>query len=93
MLPASRSRGAQKRSLGGAADEEDGADGAVWLFLLEGGAEAVAAGVTVQAEGAGIVSHGAPVGKYQDRRLGAVVKGLTGVSPMTGVKLNLTQRS
>ena len=31
----------------GAADEDDGADGAVRLFLLKGGSEAVDAGVTV----------------------------------------------
>ena len=58
--------------LGEAADEEDGADRAVWLFMLEDGAEAVAAGVTVQAEGARVVGHGVPVGKDQDRRLGQV---------------------
>ena len=38
---------------GGAADVDDGADGDVWLLLLERGAEAIAAGFTVQAEGLG----------------------------------------
>ena len=32
----------------GLAEKHDGADGAVGLFLLEGGAEAVQAGVTVE---------------------------------------------
>ena len=43
---------------GGAADENNGTDGAVGLFLLESGAEAVAAGVAIQAEGAGVVGDG-----------------------------------
>ena len=58
------------RVQGGAANKQDGPDGVVWLFLLEGGAEAVAAGVTVQAEGAGVVSDGVVVGKNQDRGRG-----------------------
>ena len=32
---------------GGATDENDGADGTVWLFLFEGGGETVNAGVAV----------------------------------------------
>ena len=52
----------------GSADKRDGEDGAVGLFLLEGGTEAVQAGVTVQAEGAGVVGDGVPVRVDQDRR-------------------------
>ena len=40
---------------------------AVQLFLLEGGAEAVASGVTLQADGAGVVGDGVPAGEHQDR--------------------------
>ena len=58
------------------ADEEDGADGAVGSFLLEGRAEAIAAGVAVQAEGAGVVGDGVPVGEDQDRISGKVVENL-----------------
>ena len=58
------------------ADEEDGADGAVGSFLLEGRAEAIAAGVAVQAEGAGVVGDGVPVGGDQDGMGGEVVKNL-----------------
>ena len=45
-------------------------DGTVGLFLLEGGAGAVQAGVTVQAEGAGVVVDGVLVRVDQDRRTG-----------------------
>ena len=61
---------------GGAADENDGADGAVRLLLLEHGAEAIAAGVTVQAEASGIVGNGILVWVDQDRRGGEVVEKL-----------------
>ena len=54
----------------GSADKHDGADGAVGLFLLEGGAEAVQAGVTAQAEGAGVVGDSVPVRVDQDKRTG-----------------------
>ena len=50
------------------ADKHDGADEAVGLFLLEGGAEAVQSGVSVQAEGAGVIGDGVPVRVDQDRR-------------------------
>ena len=67
-----------KRQLeGGAAAENDAADGAVRLLLLERGAEAIAAGVTVQAEGSGIVGNGIPVWGDQNRRGGEVVKKLS----------------
>ena len=52
------------------ADKQDEADGAVGLFLLAGGAEAVQASVTVQAEGAGVVGDGVSVWVDQDRRTG-----------------------
>ena len=55
---------------GGSADEHAGADGAVGLFLLEGSAEAAQAGVTVQAEGAGVVGDGVRVRVDQHRRTG-----------------------
>ena len=54
----------------GSADKHDGADGAAGLFLLEGGAEAVQAGVTAQAEGAGVVGDSVPVRVDQDKRTG-----------------------
>ena len=59
-------------------DEGDGADGAVWLFLLKGGAKAVAAGVTVEAEGAGVCfcRRRRPVGQDQDRRGGEFAEDL-----------------
>ena len=46
---------------GGVAVENDGADGVFRLLLLDRGAEAIAAGVTVQDEGSGIVGNGTPV--------------------------------
>ena len=46
------------------------------MFLLEGGAEAVAAGVTVQAEGTRVVGDGVPVGQDQDRRGGEFAEDL-----------------
>ena len=49
---------------GGAADEDDRAGGAVRLFLLEGGAKTVYAGVAVEAERARVV---VPVRVDQDR--------------------------
>ena len=61
---------------GGAADENDGADGAVRFLLIERGA-AIADGVTVQAEGSGIVVNGIPVWVDQDRRGGKVVEKLS----------------
>ena len=53
MLPASRSRGARERSAFRVTRlvKRMGRTGPVWLFLLKGGGEAVAAGVAVQAEG------------------------------------------
>ena len=53
-----------------AADKHDGADGAVGLFLLEGNAKAVEAGVAVQAERAEVVGDGVPVRVDEDRRGG-----------------------
>ena len=46
---------------GGAADEDDRADGAVRLFLLEVDAKTVYADVAVEAERAGVVGDGVPV--------------------------------
>ena len=60
------------------ADEEDGADGAVGSFLLEGRAEAIAAGVTVQAEGTQIVGNDIPAWADQDRRGNEVVEKAVG---------------
>ena len=62
---------------GGAADENDGADGAVRLLLLERGAEAIVAGVTVLAEGSGIVDNGIPVWVDQHWRGGEVAEKLS----------------
>ena len=59
------------------AEENDGADAAVRLLLLELGVEAIAAGGTVQAEGSGIVGNGIPVWVDQDKRGGDVVKKLS----------------
>lgn len=61
---------------GGAADEEDGANGAVRLFVVEGGAETVYVGLAVQAEGAGVVGGGVPVGIHQNRGSGEFVENL-----------------
>lgn len=47
---------------GGAAEKYDGADIAVRLLLLESGSKAIAAGVTVQAEGATAVGGGISAG-------------------------------
>ena len=55
---------------GGAADEKDGADGAVGLFLFERCTETVDAGVAVEAEGAGVVGDSVPVRVDQDRGCG-----------------------
>ena len=52
---------------GGAADEDDRADGAGRLFLLEGGAKPVYAGVAVEAKWGGVVGYGFPVWVDQDR--------------------------
>ena len=46
------------------------------MFLVKGGAEAVAAGVTRDAEGAGVVGDGVPVGQGQDRRGGEFAEDL-----------------
>ena len=51
---------------GGAADEDDRADGAVRLFLLEGGAKTVYATVAAEAERAGVVDDGVLVCVDQD---------------------------
>ena len=59
------------------ADENDGADGAVRLLLLEHGAQTVATGVTAQAEGSGIVGNGISVWVNQDRRGSEVVEKLS----------------
>ena len=64
------------RVQGSAANKQEGSDGAVWLFLLEDGAEAAAAGVTVLAEGAGIVDNCGVVGENQDRGGGELAKNL-----------------
>ena len=53
------------------------------MFLLEGGAEAVAAGVTVKAEGAGVVGDTVVVRKNQDWRISRTV------ASMAGMKMNL----
>ena len=58
----------------GVTDEQGGSDGAVWLFLLEGGAEAMAAGVTTQAEGARGVDDDVVFGENQDRRGGELTE-------------------
>ena len=62
---------------GGAADENDGAGGPVRLLLLELGAEAIAAGVTVLTEGSGIVGNGIPVWVDQGWRGGDVAEKLS----------------
>ena len=61
---------------GGAADEHDGADGAVRLFLLEGGAKDVQAGVGVQAERAGVVGDSVSVRVDENGRGGEFLEEL-----------------
>ena len=53
----------------GATDEDDGADGTIGLFLLEGCAETVDAGVAVKAKRAGVVRDGVRVRVDQGRGL------------------------
>ena len=62
----------------GAVDEGDVADGAVRLLFLERGADAIAAGVTVQAEGTQIVGNDIPAWADQDRRGNEVVEKAVG---------------
>ena len=47
----------------GSADVDDGAYGAIWLFLFEGGSEASGAGVAIEAEGLRRVDDRVPVRK------------------------------
>ena len=55
---------------GGSADVDDGAYGAIWLFLFEGGAEASVAGVAMEAEGPRRVNDRVPVRKDKYRGCG-----------------------
>ena len=59
---------------GGAADEDDRADRAARLLLLESGANTVDAGVAKEAEMAGVVGDGVRVRIDQVRRSGEVMK-------------------
>ena len=49
---------------GGAADRDDGMDGAVGLFLFENRAKTVNAGVAVEAKRSRVVGNGVPVLLY-----------------------------
>ena len=55
---------------GGSAEVDDGAYGAIWLFLLEGGSEASGAGVALEAEGPRCVDDRVPVRKDKYRGCG-----------------------
>ena len=52
---------------GGSADVDDGAYGAIWLFLFEGSSEASGAGVAMEAEGPRRVDGRVPVRKDKCR--------------------------
>ena len=61
---------------GGAADKDDGTNGAVGLFLFESRAKTVDAGVAVKAKRSGVVNNGVPVRVDQDRGSSEFVKDL-----------------
>ena len=75
---------------GGAADEDDGADGTARLFLLEGCPEPVDAGVAVKAKRAEAVGDGVPVRVDQVRGVAASLRVWRTMSSISGVKTNLT---
>ena len=56
--------------MGGSAAVDDGAYGAIWLFLFEGGSEASGAGVAMKAEGPRRVDDRVPVRKAKYRGCG-----------------------
>lgn len=53
---------------GGAADQDDGTDGAVEMFLVEGGPKTIDTGFAVGEKWAGVVADGVPVQVKEDRR-------------------------
>ena len=55
---------------GSAANEHDGANGVVVLFLFEGGTETFHTGITVEEERAAVIRDGVPVGVDEDRGRG-----------------------
>ena len=55
---------------GGSADVDDGAYGAIWLFLFESGSKASGAGVAMEAEGPRRVDDRVPVRKDKYRGFG-----------------------
>ena len=61
---------------GGAADKDDGTDGAVGLLLFESRAKTVDAGFAVEPKRSGVVGNGVPVRVGQDRGSSEFVKDL-----------------
>ena len=77
---------------GGTADETDGADITLQPLLPQGGAEVIAAGITVQASRGGFVGDSVPVrvdqGQWSGARLGKICYRAT--ASIAGVMLNVT---
>ena len=86
---------------GGSADVDDGAYGAILLFLFEGGAETSGAGVAMEAQGPGRVDDRVPVrkdkyrgcGEFREKCANGILHCGAPIRDVSGESLSLWRRS
>ena len=78
------------RLVDSAADEHDGGNSVVVLFLFEGATETVHTGIVVEKEGTGVIGDGVPVGVDETGGVVSLARSFHTMVSIAGVKTNLT---